>query len=1334
MRLASPQLKYLLPILGSLGLAASVWAATPASVVMPATAVGAASAAQSVTFSFTAAATVSSVRVLFLGAANLDFTADAGGTCAGTHAKNATCTVPVIFTPHGVGTRLGAVELIGSNGAALQTVFLSGIGQGAGANFSPSARTALGTYLDSPASLAFDAQGNLYVGDFPASTGVGGRVVKIPLINGVLSTASQTEVDNPAGGPALACPGGLAFDGAGNLYDADNCDSEVIEMPADGSANVIVTSSLNGPAGLAVDGAGNLFIADQANNRVLELPNRNGKLNANAAITLGSKTDPLMGPDDVAFDSDGNLIVADYYNARVVKIPLQLGTLNSAAQSTLVPNHGGQPAGLALDAANNLYIALQNPTAIEVVPYQEGTYNFSARYVLDQNFVYPDQVKVDGNGNVIYTDLGGAATYKLDTVDPAAMAFTETGVGQSTAAQSLPLLNTGNEPLSISSIAFATNFPNLGTTCTGTLAAGTACSVSVDFAPTAVGPQNGNTVIADNALNQSRAPQMVALAGTAVQGPQTIAFTPVAGLTYGGAPVVLAAIGGGSVNAVTFTVTSGPGKLDGASLTATGVGAITITANQAGDANYLAAPPATEVITAAPAILTVTANNSSVTYGGGLPSSFAYTITGFVDGDTNTVVQGAPSFSSNAAATSPVGTYAIVPGYGTLATANYNFVFVSGTLSITSARLSVNANDASTTFGILPVLNQYTLRGFVNGDGPNVVKGTPILSVAGLTTLSPVGSYPISVSVAGMSATNYTIVAGAGATLTVGKATPQTSWPLPGPTTLVYGGTLAGWLNVSSTVAGGWRLTYNGSDTGSTRIPDVGNQTLTAIFTPTDTTDYNGVVLNTFITVIPATLTVTANSATAVFGSALPALGYTITGFVAGNNASVVSGTPTLTTTAAAGSPPGAYTINVSTAGMNAGSAYTFVGVPGILTIQPAAPSAGLAAAGMGLTYGQPFGAGILTSNSVPGAWTFTANAANVTAASVLPAGSYAVVGTFTPTDARDFTIVTATLPGALSVAPAPLTITANNASMVSGSALPSFGFTATGLVNGDTQASALGGAPVETTTADSTSAAGTYPITISAGSLTASNYTLSFVNGTLTVTAASALPYSSATSLQRDFNFHPIKVGETLWFAASIDADAAQDGAILAFQHAVINFTVDGTPVSLNVPNGTVRFSAAATVASTSFDPVTQTWNTIAPLPNIGRVFHPGKPCPPGLGLERAAADAVSEACGSQQIFITGFALPMTTALRGNVDDVTWSGTLATNNPDLVAAWQWNATSYANFSSDNNALGVVAAPNSGPGGDPAGTPDNFERFVRPGGTLPGDADDRGAATVHFKN
>jgi len=1397
-------------------LAVSAWAATPASVVLPPTPVGASSAATNITFTFTAATTVASVKVLFLGAPSLDYTAGAGGTCVNTFTKNATCTVPVIFKPSAMGNRLGAVELIGGNGAVLQTVFLSGIGQGAGANYSASQRISIGTYTDNPAALAFDANGDLYVADFPYVSNDTGRVVKIPLLNGTFNTPGETVISNPAGGPTLDNPSGLAFDGAGNLYVADFYDSEIIEMPADGSANVIVTSSLNNPAGLAVDGAGDLFIADQENNRVVELPNQNGKLNAAAAITLGSATDPLNQPADVAFDGSGNLIIADWGNGRIVKIPLQSGTLNSAAQTTLVNDVGGQPSALSLDAASNLYIALEQALAIEVVPFQSGSYNTNAAYLLDKNLVFPDAIKVDGNGNVVYADTGGALTYEVDTVHPPALSFPQTGIGQTSASQRVPLINIGNQPLSISSIAFATNFPNLGSTCTGTLAAGASCLLASGYAATALGVQSGSATITDNAVNQPAGPQTIAMTGTGVPGPQTILLTPVTGLTYGGAPVTLGASGGGSGNPVTLVVTSGPGTLNGSNLTATGVGPITITANQAGNTNYLAAPTVTEVITAAPAVLTVTAANASIAFGSSLPSNFAYAITGFVNGDTSAVVHGAPNLTTNAQPTSSAGTYTITPSFGTLSATNYNFVFVPGTLTITPAQLSgtwspsttalvygqplgsgvldptsatagtwsfsvagvgtvnvntvlpagsytitatetpfdtidfakvtvtqtitvakalltVNATSVSSVFGIVPVLNQYTFSGFVNGDNASVVSGTPVLSAVGLTLLSPVGTYPIAVSVAGMSAANYTLVGGTGATVSVGKATPRTSWPLPGPTTFVYGGTLAGWLNVSSSVPGSWTLTYNGSPTDSTRVPTVGNQVLTAIFTPTDTTDYTNVILNTFITVVPATLTVTANSVRTGFGSALPAFGYTITGFVAGDNATAVSGTPTLTTTATAGSPAGNYPINISTAGMSS-PAYTFTGVPGTLTIVPVAPSASLAAASAGLTYGQQFGVDVLTSSSVPGTWSFTANGVAVTAASILPAGSYAVVGTFVPTDTVDYTIVTATLPGTIQVAPAPLTITANNASMVAGSPLPSFGFSVAGLVNGDTQASALSGAPLVTTTADATSPAGTYPITISAGSLTAANYTLTFVPGVLTITAASALPYSAATSLQRDFNFHPIKAGETLWFAASIDADAAQDGTIVAFQHAVVAFTVNGVPVSLNVPNGTVTFSAAATVASTSFDPVTKTWNTIAPLPGTGSVFPPGAPCPPGLGLARAVAPAAPAACGAQQVFIAGFALPMTAALRGNVDDVTWSGTLATNNASLVATWQWSATSYSEFSTDNNALGVVAAPTSGPGADPAGTPDNFERFARPGGTLPGDADDSRSAAVRFKN
>ena len=59
------------------------------------------------------------------------------------------------------------------------------------------------------------------------------------------------------------------------------------------------------------------------------------------------------------------------------------------------------------------------------------------------------------------------------------------------------------------------------------------------------------------------------------------------------APIPLTATGGGSGNPVTYSVSSGPGTIactPGCALTITGLGTVTVDANQAGNANYLAAP------------------------------------------------------------------------------------------------------------------------------------------------------------------------------------------------------------------------------------------------------------------------------------------------------------------------------------------------------------------------------------------------------------------------------------------------------------------------------------------------------------------------------------------------------------------------------------------------------------------------------------------------------------------------------------------------------------------------------------------------------------------------
>src|SRR5262249_18671209 len=101
----------------------------------------------------------------------------------------------------------------------------------------------------------------------------------------------------------------------------------------------------------------------------------------------------------------------------------------------------------------------------------------------------------------------------------------------------------------------------------------------------------------------------------------------------------------------------------------------------------------------------------------------------------------------------------------------------------------------------------------------------------------------------------------------------------------------------------------------------------------------------------------------------------------------------------------------------------------------------------------------------------------------------------------------------------AALTVTANNQTRAAGQANPTLTASYSGFVGGETLAtSGVTGSPALSTT--STTVAGAYPITIALGSLSSVNYSLSFVNGVLTVTPASAnklvivtQPSSSATA-----------------------------------------------------------------------------------------------------------------------------------------------------------------------------------------------------------------------------
>jgi hypothetical protein len=181
---------------------------------------------------------------------------------------------------------------------------------------------------------------------------------------------------------------------------------------------------------------------------------------------------------------------------------------------------------------------------------------------------------------------------------------------------------------------------------------------------------------------------------------------------------------------------------------------------------------------------------------------------------------------------------------------------------------------------------------------------TLTLSVATYTTLpSYTGQLTATVSSVTFS-TNVTA-----ADNVVYQQVPQIAWATPTP--IVYGMPLnATQLDASSPVAGSF--TYSPA---AGTVLNVGQQTLTATFTPTDTTDYSTATAKVTLNVIPATpvvtLTASANpvflSNAVSFTASLPVYASSQTGsmtFYDGSTqigtASVASGLATLTTTALA--------------------------------------------------------------------------------------------------------------------------------------------------------------------------------------------------------------------------------------------------------------------------------------------------------------------------------------------------------------------------------------------------------------------------------------------------
>jgi RHS repeat-associated protein len=417
------------------------------------------------------------------------------------------------------------------------------------------------------------------------------------------------------------------------------------------------------------------------------------------------------------------------------------------------------------------------------------------------------------------------------------------------------------------------------------------------------------------------------LSFTVNQAPQAITFSPPSSVTYGVAPLTLSATGGASGNAVTFSVSSGPGTLSGTTLTVTGTGTIVVTANQAGNTNYAAAPQVTKSITVNSATITVTANNASRTYGSSNPTLTA-SYAGFVNGQNSSIISGSPSVTTTATSSSAAGSYSITAALGTLSAPNYTFAFVNGALTVGKATLTVTANSPSKTYGAANPAFSASYAGFVNGDTQSVVSGSPSLTTTAAAS-SSVGAYTVTAAVGTLSAANYSFS-----------------------------------------------------------------------------------FVNGTLTINKASLTVTANNQSRVYGVSNPSLAVTYAGFVNGDTQSVLSGSPGVSTSATSTSTVGTYPITAAVGTLSATN-YSFSFFSGTLTVTKATPT---------ITWPQPSTAanGTYLNSAQLNATTTAAGtfAYSPVSGLLLTPGVQTLSTTFTPTDSTDYNSATASVQLPVSMAP----------------------------------------------------------------------------------------------------------------------------------------------------------------------------------------------------------------------------------------------------------------------------------------------------------------------------
>lgn len=228
-----------------------------------------------------------------------------------------------------------------------------------------------------------------------------------PIASGQCASLRFGSADGTGSAAGFESPNGIAIDGTGDLYVADEGNHTIRKITPSGvvttlagTAGVRGSADGNGadarfdsPAAVAVDASGNVYVADLGNVTIR-------KITPAGAVTTLAGSVGMQGNVDgtgtaarfhvvvgVAVDADGNVFVADFGSDAIRKVTpagdvtTLAGTpfVSGSADGTGPDARFNAPTGLALDSAGNLLVTdagnstIRKVTAAGVVTTVAGT-------------------------------------------------------------------------------------------------------------------------------------------------------------------------------------------------------------------------------------------------------------------------------------------------------------------------------------------------------------------------------------------------------------------------------------------------------------------------------------------------------------------------------------------------------------------------------------------------------------------------------------------------------------------------------------------------------------------------------------------------------------------------------------------------------------------------------------------------------------------------------------------------------------------------------------------------------------------------------------------------